>query len=266
MRTISEFREKCIRNCVNYRPATQYKSRNPHLTDDEVISHYRKQLGYLPNQEFTLGEYCRANDLDELDVIRFLADVKDDMDELAKNNNMELSTADYVVNYVISKLNDSDETLCETLGIRIAQFKAFKRKHPDYTRDEIILEFMSRKENTDVNKVYKINVNNTEYTLSTLCKLLDVDYDQVRHYAKRNDIPMEYSLQHFSDKIYVNIRGELVTSIKLVDNKEKPKRCNTNTLKAKCEKLGLNYKTVANYKAKHPELSIKQVINRYINN
>lgn len=266
MRTISKFREKCIRNCVNYRSATQYKSRNPHLTDDEVISHYRKQLGYSPNQEFTLGEYCRANDLDELDVIRFLADVKDDMDELAKNNNMELSTADYVVNYVISKLNDSDEALCETLGIRIAQFKAFKRKHPDYTRDEILLEFLSRTEKKEPNVIHKITVNNTEYTLLTLCKLLDVDYDQVRHYAKRNEISMEYSLMRFTDKLYINIQGDLVSLAKLVDTKQKPKRCNDNTLKSKCDKLGLNYKTVANYKAKHPELSIEQVINRYINN
>ena len=264
MRTISEFREKCIRNCINYQTATKYKSRNSHLTDDEVIEHYRKQLGYLPNQQFTLGDYCKANDIDELAVIQFIADVKDDMDETAKNNNITLTTVDYVVSYVVSELNNTDEHLCDILGIRIAQFKAFKRKHPEYTRDEIVMEFMSRTDDTEPNTVYKIEVNGEEFTLLTLCKLLDINYDQVRHYAKNHNISMRDSLMRFTDKVYMNICGELVTSIELVNNKHKPKRCNTDTFKAKCEKHGLNYKTVVNYRAKHPELTDNEVIEFFI--
>ena len=39
-------------------------------------------------------------------------------------------------------------------------------------------------------------------------------------------------LMRFTDKLYINIQGDLVTSIKLVDTKQKPKRYNDNTLKS----------------------------------
>ena len=51
------FKQKCLENNISYSAAVHYKSRNPELTDEQVISHY-------VGREKTFRQKCLENNIE----------------------------------------------------------------------------------------------------------------------------------------------------------------------------------------------------------
>lgn len=264
MRELSYLEQQCISNCIKYKAAKQYKSVHK-VTDDETIAHYAKGI----NKEHNLVEICEVAGVSLTEVKEFISDVEGIVADLVdKGTTVEyiMSPADWVIAFVTNKRNQDIESICELANISVPRFKGIKRKHPDWTHEEILGYCILNPGKETANKIYKLEVNGKTYNLSELSKLLDVNYRSVLdNISSEKDILDELS-KHTS-KVYRNMFGKYVVNLpkenntKLIENKQEPEE--ETTLYVKCKDLGLSYDAIRLFQMRNPHVSEDLILKKY---
>ena len=258
MDKLTEFHKECIRNCINHKRATSYRSKYNKLSDEEVIRQCRSIAGYSDSQEFTLKELCEAQKLDINKVIEFISDVSNDINE---SDLEKFSLADWVIGYINTQRCNTIEGICDILNrqgydVSIPRFKGIKRRNPDWTTEEII-GYCMLNASEKTNNIYYINIDNKEYTLRQLCEILKIDYTNTRRCVVRNNNIDTDRLLALTDKLYVNILGQL--RFKGINEEHKIEKKKL-ALKEMAESAGIKYKTAKEFKDKHSHISNELVI------
>lgn len=260
MINISEFRELCIRNCINFNKASKYKSRHK-LTEEETIRDLKLNSGYTDDTVFSLEDYCSANNLDIDRAKEYIEDIRYEIYENYPDEAPSMTLADFVIQYVKYGEKPCITDLCQGANVSIARFKGVKRKNPDWTDAEILLYCMTTE--TSENVIYSIEVNNITYNLKELCELLNINYKSLRDYKKRANITYEEALLNVSDYLYMNILGKLRTLEPITKEIVIEEQDVKTTFKEKCKQAGIPYETARVFKSRHPEVSDELIIKKY---
>lgn len=260
MNKLTNFHEKCIRNGVKYKLAYKYKSKHKELTEDEIVNKYKTKS----NKELTLEDYCEAAEVDINDVKEFIYDTIDDLADKNPEALLTMTSADWVVGYVNTQRNQSIEDICKILqnsgfDITVPRFKGIQRQHPDWTKDDIISYCILNK-SRQPNKIYHITVSNKQYTLSGLCKILKLNYNSIRKVVIENDKVNIDKLLTISNKLYINMLGQLNFVDDTILNTNKQSEKEELTLKELCELNNINYRTATQFKRRHNNIDDKLVI------
>lgn len=266
---ISDFQKECIRNCVIHRRAMIYKSAHKELTEQEVIKACRAIAGYSDNEVFKLKDYCKAAGVEEDDVKNFIDDVMQDIRD--KDNFItSLDDADWVIGYLNTLKCNSIDDLCyiaskQGFNVSVQRFKGVQRKHKDWSREEV-LGYCIINESTKQNVVYNVTVNNEIYTLSKLCKLLDLNYDTTRRYVIEDGNVDIYKLSDLTSNLYVNVLEQLHFTDEFLNEQEKQLKESETCIKSfrgLCRDANINYNAALSFKMRHPDAPDELIVKLY---
>ena len=91
-----------------------------------------------------------------------------------------MTDADWVAAFVNTQRCQNIPDICEILsrqGINcsVQRFKGIQRKHPEWTKEEVI-GYVMLHEGHHTNKIYYLDVDNKRYTLTQICNKLGLNY------------------------------------------------------------------------------------------